>query len=78
MTEGMKEPDSIFFAIFGALLFTNQPTNKGRKRASANKIVISINGILNFSKSTKKYTREGKTNGTMIDDEIIIPTTSGN
>ena len=74
----MKEPFSILFAILGALLFTNQPTNKGRKRASDNKIVISIRGILNSSKSTKKYTRECKTNGTMMDDEIIIPTTNGN
>ena len=61
ITEGMKDLDSIFFAIFGALPFTNQPANKGRKSATANSTIISMRGIWNFSTSTKKYTREGKT-----------------
>ncbi|VFJ14368.1 protein of unknown function [Candidatus Nitrosocosmicus franklandus] len=77
-TEGKKDLSSIFLATFGILSFTTHPANKGKKRASANRIIISIRGIWNFSVSIKKYTNDGRENGTTIDDDIIIPTTNGN
>ena len=68
---------SILFANFGAFLFVNHPANKGKKRASANNIIIFPTGISNFDTSTKRNTSEGKINGTAIDVKIIIPTTNG-
>ena len=77
ISERIYDFSSNFLANFGAFLFVNHPANKGKKRDSANNIIIFPTGISNLDTSTKRNTSEGKINGTAIDVEIIIPTTNG-
>ena len=65
ISKSLKE--EMIFLLFSLLIlklsFVNQPANKGKKRASANKYDQFSTGISNLDTSTKRNTSEGKING---------------